>query len=852
MSKIFYTDFSLHWDNILLSGYEDGVKFNRRIPVSPSLFIDSGVDTDWHTVDGKPVMKVDFDTVREARNFVQTYRNMGVKLYGLPLYDYVWIHENFKDIQFDRSLIRVLNFDIETDVQSGYGNIQEANKEVVSITMKLMGFKEIFAYGLQDYTPTDPEILKLIEDGYKIHYKKCRDEAEILRFFIATWERMEPDATTGWNCIPVEQSIWTKDGIKKIGDIGTGDQLSDKVKVERVFPRSTKRKFGIKLANGTTVYSSFEHPYYCVECPKEKYTKFNFGKKENSVINEEMKVSDIQKSMESGNSVFMVYEKHVNTLPDADYSDTSLYLAGLLYTDGTLKSKNKFGHGFTLFQSDLSFLETLKEKYGITTKLVGPYKNNYHLYIKSSLIGNTINLIYDGNLKKSLNLYALSKLSKRQFDIFFAGLLDGDGFNYNPGIGFCNYNDNDLEKVSELLLWNGYYNIQYKNTLRLDIDIFNFPVLKDNRWENFSKSSLTREFSEKASLIKYKEVNGKFYVRVDEIFDTEEDVEMIDIETTDHFFSTMGIKTHNCKLYDIPYLMKRITAVLGEDETKRLSPFKIIKKTVVELYNKPNDVYTIVGVPTLDYMDTYKKFSFGNEESYTLNYISEKILSATKLDYSEYGSGATGMARLWRENHNKFIDYNIIDVVRVEQIDAVVKYLDAVFSIAYVAKSTYDDTYATIRTWDVMIHNLLFDRGIVVPFEVSNRKEKIIAGGYVKDPQIDKFDYLMSFDFKSLYPSLCMTFNISPETYMGKFGPIYGSLSVEKILNGDLEEYVQTFVDNNVSITGKGTVFSNESFGFVPELMSMGFNERTKFSKMEDEATKKLQEVKEEIKRRGI
>lgn len=290
----------------------------------------------------------------------------------------------------------------------------------------------------------------------------------------------------------------------------------------------------------------------------------------------------------------------------------------------------------------------------------------------------------------------------------------------------------------------------------------------------------------------------------------------------------------NVKMFDIPYVIKRLNLHFEQDDINKLSPFGKITSDVITIYGNDNDVFDIVGVPTVDYIEIYKKFCFGTEESFSLNYLSGKHLGATKLDYSEYGS----LANLQQQNPTMYTDYNIIDIVRVEQIDEVVNYMDIAFEIAYETKTNYTDPLTTIRVWDVMIHNYLMDQNKVVPYLVDNRKERNIAGGFVKEPQLGKHKWVMSFDFKSLYPHLCMTFNISPDTYLGTFKPIFGLSSVEKIINGDLKPHLEKMIENDITVSGAGTAFTRKFKGFVPALMEHLFSLRAEHSANEDKYTK--------------
>src|SRR5690606_33529688 len=127
----------------------------------------------------------------------------------------------------------------------------------------------------------------------------------------------------------------------------------------------------------------------------------------------------------------------------------------------------------------------------------------------------------------------------------------------------------------------------------------------------------------------------------------------------------------------------------------------------------------------------------------------------------------------------------------------------------------------------------------VVPFKADNRKERNIAGGYVKEPHIGKHKWVISFDFRSLYPHLAMTFNISPDTYLGTIKDIFGENSVGKIMESNLDSYQDIIRKQDVTITGCGTVYTRKKKGFIPAIMESLFAKRAEHQKLEDEYTKK-------------
>ena len=71
----FYTNVQLVGDNIHYIGYEDGQRIQRKFKFSPTLFVVTKKQTKWKTLDGRYAKPVRFESVREARQFVDQYKD---------------------------------------------------------------------------------------------------------------------------------------------------------------------------------------------------------------------------------------------------------------------------------------------------------------------------------------------------------------------------------------------------------------------------------------------------------------------------------------------------------------------------------------------------------------------------------------------------------------------------------------------------------------------------------------------------------------------------------------------------------------------------------------------------------
>jgi DNA polymerase elongation subunit (family B) len=304
----------------------------------------------------------------------------------------------------------------------------------------------------------------------------------------------------------------------------------------------------------------------------------------------------------------------------------------------------------------------------------------------------------------------------------------------------------------------------------------------------------------------------------------------------------------NVEFFDIPYLVNRINKVLGESYAKRLSPWGYLTTTQIELRGQMNTVYTPVGITVLDYMQLYKKFAFKQQERYTLDHICSEELGEKKVDYGEYGN----LAGLQRNNWQKYVEYNIRDVELVDMLDDKLKLIELVLSVAYDAKVNYSDAFATVRPWDVLIHNYLLDRNIAVPqAEFSGNDADSIMGGYVKEVQAGMHNWVVSLDLNSLYPHIIMQYNISPEMYRGKYPDEF---TIDNLLEGYLDnpEHRKVLVDNNYATTANRCMFDQSKDGFLSTLMEKMYVDRTVYKKKMIECKKEYEALENKKSPEGV
>ena len=259
----------------------------------------------------------------------------------------------------------------------------------------------------------------------------------------------------------------------------------------------------------------------------------------------------------------------------------------------------------------------------------------------------------------------------------------------------------------------------------------------------------------------------------------------------------------NSKLYDIPYIVRRLDRVLGEKLMKRMSPWGLVTEDETYIKGRKYISYDIGGISQLDYLDLYKKFTYTNQESYRLDYIANVELGQKKLDHSEFDTFKDFYTKGWQ----KFVEYNIKDVELVDRMEDKMKLIELALTMAYDAKVNYEDVFFQVRMWDTIIYNYLKRRNIVIPPKEKSDKDSKYAGAYVKEPIPGMYDWVVSFDLNSLYPHLIMQYNISPETLLDERHP---TVTVDKILNQELT--FEMYKDK--AVCANGAMFRKDVRGF--------------------------------------
>ncbi|MGV8168465.1 MAG: DNA polymerase domain-containing protein, partial [Candidatus Nanoarchaeia archaeon] len=210
------------------------------------------------------------------------------------------------------------------------------------------------------------------------------------------------------------------------------------------------------------------------------------------------------------------------------------------------------------------------------------------------------------------------------------------------------------------------------------------------------------------------------------------------------------------------------------------------------------------------------KTSFIKLDDYKLATASKEFTKKEKL-IDEENKGEQ-IEQAYKKNPQKLVDYNLLDSELVLEIIDKSGAMQLTILRSIISGMPLDRVRASIATLDSLYLRKLHERGYAAPTSNYVEREERTVGGFVMDPKPGIYNYVIVFDFKSLYPSLMLTFNIDPLMYRGN----------EKTHKKDREQLI---------IAPNGATFSKKE-GILPEILEGLWTEREAARKKKDELTR--------------
>ena len=267
------------------------------------------------------------------------------------------------------------------------------------------------------------------------------------------------------------------------------------------------------------------------------------------------------------------------------------------------------------------------------------------------------------------------------------------------------------------------------------------------------------------------------------LMDSEEELLQTFLELID---DTDILSGWNSEGFDIPYITNRIARVLGKDYTRKLCLWdQFPKKRKYEAYGKEQETYDLTGRVHLDYLQLYRKYTYHEMHSYSLDAISEYELGDKKIDYE--GT----LDQLYNNDFKKFIEYNIQDTDLLRKLDDKLQFIDLSNVLAHANGVLLPNTMGAVAQTDQAIVNHAHGLGLIVPDKVRGQEHEKAAGAYVANPVKGMHDWIGSMDLNSLYPSILRACNMSPECIIGQVR--------QTLTNVEIEAFRKRFKENPIA-----------------------------------------------------
>jgi DNA polymerase elongation subunit (family B) len=321
-------------------------------------------------------------------------------------------------------------------------------------------------------------------------------------------------------------------------------------------------------------------------------------------------------------------------------------------------------------------------------------------------------------------------------------------------------------------------------------------------------------------------------------FRTEEDMLVAFVNAWEEISPSI-ITGWNIDFFDVTYLYNRLKRVLGTKQANRLSPIGKVH------WNKYRKRYLIAGVSALDYIALFKNFTYTEYPNYRLDTIAKLELGRGKIEYEG------NLDQLFRDDIEKFCEYNLVDVELVVDMDKKLQFIDLARAICHAGHVFYEDFLFSSKYLEGAILTFLRRGGRVAPNKPQRKfknedgsdGEGKFVGAYVKQPKPGLYKWVYDLDLTSLYPSIIMSINISPETKIGKVE----GYTAESHMKSQMESYVieddkgkrypsmdkakfEDFTKKmGLSIASNGVLYSQDKVGIIPEILNVWFDKRVEY-----------------------
>jgi DNA polymerase I len=281
------------------------------------------------------------------------------------------------------------------------------------------------------------------------------------------------------------------------------------------------------------------------------------------------------------------------------------------------------------------------------------------------------------------------------------------------------------------------------------------------------------------------------------------------------------IAGYNSSNFDFPYLIRRALR-LGVS-LSRMSPIGVVelrkrraKSADVKLRTE-HEVY-IPGREVIDLLELYQKVSGGKQgvqvdKPFGLSYDFKVVVAEEcKFDYIDYGDSIEQVY-----NSRTFLEYIRNDAYALKLLDqtcGLIAHIDRLRRIVGAPLSYALSNKKLIDVWALRIRERPLPSG-------AERHEEPITGALVIEPPAGIHENVAVFDLKSLYPTLIINCNLSPETKSPDGTIVVSHWRYKRTPEGILPKIARTFLEEREKVREKLKTVSGAEYDRLKQVETL-------------------------------
>jgi len=197
-----------------------------------------------------------------------------------------------------------------------------------------------------------------------------------------------------------------------------------------------------------------------------------------------------------------------------------------------------------------------------------------------------------------------------------------------------------------------------------------------------------------------------------------------------------------------------MATIIGRMRHHRIDPHRLSPLGKVRIPDDYDEVM-ISGRNVFDYLPGYKKYKHRTLPSYNLKDVAE--------DECDIPAEEFPLEKMNRNHVPEIAEYNSRDILRMQMMEWKLQIIPFYDSIRQVVGCTYDEVMEAAKYVDVFL--LRYAKGrFVLPRKPKGAKKLNYTGAIVIKPEKGVHMYTILLDFSKMYPSILISYNISPET----------------------------------------------------------------------------------------